>query len=151
MTKSCFFIGHREVSERVGTLLEQAVERHIREYEVTDFFVGGYGSFDRLAAGAVKRAKQRYPELSLTLLLPYHPGLRPVAPPPGFDGTFYPSGMEHVPPRLAIVRANRYMVEHSDYLIAYARRPGNSRNLVEYALKREKRGLIQVENLALKE
>lgn len=146
--RTCFFIGHCEVSARVGAVLEQAVERHILEYQATDFFVGGYGGFDRLAAGAVKRAKQRYPELSLTLLLPYHPGQRPVAVPPGFDGTFYPSGMEHVPPRLAIVRANRYMVEHSDYLIAYARHPGNSRNLVEYALKREKRGLIQVENLA---
>ena len=30
--------------------------------------------------------------------------------PEGFDGSFYPEGMEKVPRRVAIVRANRYMV-----------------------------------------
>ncbi len=148
MERICFFIGHHEASERIRAVLEKAVERHIEEYEVTNFFVGGYGGFDRLAAETVKRAKRQHPELTPPLLLPYHPALRPTEPPPGFDGTFYPPGMERVPPRLSIVRANRYMVEHSDYLIAYAQHPGNSRCLVEYASKREKRGLIQVENLA---
>lgn len=44
--------------------------------------------------------------------------------------------MERVPRRLAILKANRYMVEHSDCIIAYIRRPGNARNLLEYARKR---------------
>ena len=40
------------------------------------------------------------------------------------------------------------MVEHSDYLIAYAWHPAsNARDLVEYAKKCEKRGLIQVTEL----
>ena len=46
--------------------------------------------------------------------------------------------------RLAIVRANRYMVDHCDFLIAYAYRPGNSRKLLEYARRREQRGFMQV-------
>ena len=52
----------------------------------------------------------------LTNMLPYHPYDRPTPIPPGFDGTFYPPGMETVPKWAAIVHANRYMVEHSDYL-----------------------------------
>ena len=56
--------------------------------------------------------------------------------------------MESVPKRLAIVRANRYMVDNSDYLIAYTRHPGNAKELLEYAQLREERGLIRVRNLA---
>ena len=53
--------------------------------------------------------------------------------------------MEKVPHKLAIVRANRYMVGHVDYLIAYAWHPaGNARNIVEYAYNRERKGKISV-------
>lgn len=52
--------------------------------------------------------------------------------------------METVPKPLAIVRANRYMIDNSDYLIAYAWHPGNAREQVEYAEWRENRGLIHV-------
>ena len=64
----------------------------------------------------------------------------------GFDGTFYPPNMETVPRRYAIVRANRYMVTISDYLDAgYV---GNTRELVAFARRREKRGKIRIANLA---
>ena len=132
--KSCFFIGHREASEEIYPALYATVEQHILEYGVTEFIVGHYGGFDRLAASAVKEAKRFYPEVKLTLLLPYHPAERPIPTPDGFDGTFYPPGMESVPRKIAIVRANRYVVDHVDYLIAYARHPAsNARELVEYA------------------
>ena len=143
--KSCFFIGHREASEAIFAELQAAVEQHIVEFGVTEFIVGHYGGFDRLAARAVIEAKKSHPEVTLTLLLPYHPAERPMATPEGFDGTYYPPDMERVPRRLAIVRANRYMVDHVDYLIAYAWHPGsNARELVEYAQIREKRGAMQV-------
>ena len=125
--KSCFFIGHREASEEIYPVLYAAVEQHIVEYGVTEFFVGHYGGFDRLAA----------------LLLPYHPAERPISTPDGFDSTFYPPGMESVPRKIAIVRANRYVVDHVDYLIAYAWHPAsNARELVEYARRREKNGSL---------
>ena len=141
--KSCFFIGHREASEEIYPVLHAAVEQHIVEYGVTEFFVGHYGGFDRLAALAVKEAKRFYPEVKLTLLLPYHPAERPISTPDGFDSTFYPPGMESVPRKIAIVRANRYVVDHVDYLIAYAWHPAsNARELVEYAKRRVKKGSL---------
>ena len=141
--KSCLFIGHREASEEIYPVLYAAVEQHIVEYGVTEFIVGHYGGFDRLAASAVKEAKRFYPEVRLTLLLPYHPVERPIPTPNGFDGTFYPPGMESVPRKVAIVRANRYVVDHVDYLIAYAWHPAsNTRELVEYAKSREKKGFL---------
>lgn len=70
-----------------------------------------------------------------------------MAAPEGFDGTYYPPDMECVPRRVAIVRANRYMVDHVDYLIAYAWHPAsNARDLVEYALKKGSK-IISVVNI----
>ena len=143
--KSCFFIGHREASSEIFPALTEAIEQHIVECGVTEFIVGNYGGFDHIAAKAVIAARERHPEITLSLLIPYHPAERPVELPQGFDNTFYPPGMEKVPRKLAIVRANRYMVDHVDYLIAYAWHPAsNARDLVEYAQKREQRSLISV-------
>lgn len=132
--KSCFFIGHREAGPEILPALEAAIEKHISEYGVTEFIVGHYGGYDRLAARALVAAKKCHPEIRLLMLIPYHPAECPVETPPGFDGTFYPPGMESVPRRFAIVRANRYMIDRSDYLISYVWHPAsNARNLFDYA------------------
>lgn len=135
--KSCFFIGHRESPIEILPMLINSVEQHITNYSVMEFIVGNYGAFDRLAAKAVVFAKKRHPEIILSLLIPYHPTEHHVEIPPEFDNTFYSPGMEKIPRRYAIIRANRYMVDHTDYLIAYARHPAsNARNLVAYALRK---------------
>lgn len=143
--KSCFFIGHREASSEILPALAEAVEKHITQYGVTEFIVGNYGGFDHMAAKAVIAAKERHPGIILSMLIPYHPAERPMKPPQGFDNTFYPPGMEKVPRKLAIVRANRYMVDHVDYLIAYAWHPvSNARELLEYARKKEQKGVLTI-------
>lgn len=140
MGNSCFFIGHRETTSEILPALQAAIETHINEYGVTEFIVGGYGGFDRLAAKAVIDLKRRYSGITLSLLIPYHPAERPIETPPGFDNTFYPPSMEKVPRRVAIVRANRYMVDHVDYLIAFAWHPAsNARDLVAYA---QRKGIV---------
>ena len=55
--KSCFFIGHREASDELLPALQRAVEQHIEGYGVTEFIVGGYGGFDRLATVVLIAAK----------------------------------------------------------------------------------------------
>ena len=143
--KTCFFTGHREAPDSLLPILDAEVERHITEYGVTDFIVGRYGRFDSMAARCVKAAKKRHPEVTLTLLLPYHPYDQPIPTPSGYDATFYPPGMETVPKLAAIIRANHYMVDHSDFLIAYAWHPAsNAKELTEYAKQRESKGLIAV-------
>lgn len=146
----CFFIGHRDTESGLMPQIEAAVNRHITEYGVTEFVVGQYGSFDRMAARAVINAKRHHPNITLSILLPYHPLERPVNAPDGYDDTFYPPDMEKVPRKLAIVRVNKYMVDNSDFLIAYVWHPAsNARNLLKYAQARERKGLIRIENLAV--
>ncbi len=146
---TCFFIGHRDAPEALRPLLSDAVERHITQCGVTEFIVGHYGRFDAMAASAVRAAKKQHPEISLVLLLPYYPFPYETD---GFDATFYPPDMESVPKPFAIVRANEYMIRSADYLICYDRgQIGKTRDFVELARQRERKGLIHIENLAEKE
>ena len=146
--KSCFFIGHREADERLLPRLELTIERLIAEENVRYFYVGGYGGFDRIAAAVVKRAKQKCPDITLMLVLPYHPAERPTEAPAGFDGTYHPEGLENTPRRYAIVRTNRIMVDTCDWLVCYVcHGASNSRNLLEYARRREEKSLIQIINI----
>ena len=146
--KSCFFIGHRDADERLLPRLELVIDRLIREEHVRYFYVGGYGGFDRVAAAAVRRMKQKYPDITLMLVLPYHPAERPTEAPDGFDGTYHPDGLESTPKRYAIVRANRIMVDACDWLICYVRHgAGNSRKLLEYASLREKKSFVKIMNI----
>ena len=146
--KSCFFIGHREADERLLPRLELVIDRLISEETVRYFYVGGYGGFDRIAAAAVKRAKQKHSDITLMLVLPYHPAERTVPTPNGFDGTYHPEGLENTPRRYAIVRTNKIMVDSCEWLVCYVRRgASNSRNLLEYAQRRKAKGLMHIINI----
>lgn len=140
--KTCFFIGSRYTPSSIEEQLIKVVEKHITEYGVTTFIVGHYGSFDSLVIDVLKEAKKRHTNIELYLLAPYALNQNRDAP-EWFNGTLYPEGLESVPKRYAIVQANRYMIQHSDYLISYCG-VGNSRKFVEYAQEREKKGLIRV-------
>ena len=119
MMKTCFLIGHRDAPFMVREKLEKAIAAAITDYGVTEFVVGQYGAFDTMAAACLAEAKKACPEIRLVLLLPYHPSARAFVLPAGFDASLYPPGMEAVPRRLAIVRANEYMAKHCDLLIGY--------------------------------
>ena len=144
---SCFFIGHRETDAALLPKIKAAAEYLIQQ-QVSVFYVGMYGNFDRLAGEAVIQLKHEYPGVRLFLVLPYHPADRPIEAPPEYDGTFYPDGMEAVSRRYAIAKANRMMIDSCDWLIAYVTHTvSNAHNLMEYALRQQKKGLIQVINL----
>ena len=150
MGSTCFFIGHHNAPQSVSPLLDEAVERHITEYGVTRFIVGHYGAFDSMAAGAVIHAKKEHENIELQLLLPYHPAERKIELPEGFDSSYYPEGMEKAPRRVAIVRANEYVIRHvCDYLICYdLYLATKTHDFVEVARVREVKGGLHVENLA---
>lgn len=140
-TKRCFFIGHRDTPEDILYALRMAIEGHIVRYGVEEFVVGDYGSFDRYARMALLEAKERYPRIALIQLAPYQRTGRSVKLWDGFHGIFCPPIPPDTPKRLYIVKANQYMVEHCDYLIACTWKPGNSRRIVEYAAKKRMCGV----------
>lgn len=145
--KNCFFIGHRDTPQEVYPILLQTIQHLILTEGVTDFYVGNYGAFDRMVVRAVRECKQHH-NITLTALIPYHPTERPITISEGVNGTFYPPGMEYIPRKFAIVKANQYMVDHVDHLVAYAWHPAsNARNLLEYAKRRAATGALQIWNI----
>ena len=98
------------------------------------------------------QSKRRRPRITLILMTPYYPVRQAVKLPEGFDTLFYPPNLQTVPNRAAIIRANQYMVECSNYLIAYVWHPAsNARELLEYAGTGTRKGKIHITNLADKQ
>ncbi len=148
MHKTCFLFGHRNAPLDLTPKIEQAMEDQILQHGITQFIVGQYGNFDHMAIAAGRNIKSRYPEIVLLLLIPYHPAERPPELPRGFDAVFYPPDMEFVPKRLAIVKANQYMVATAESIICYVNHPGNTRNLLTLAQRRVRKSGIPLRNLA---
>ena len=145
--KSCFMFGHGDAPESIMPRIQAAIEAQYRDNGVTVFYVGNRGSFDRMASAAVKQVKRRFPEISLILVLAYHPGERSVDLGEGFDGSYYPP-LESVPKRYAIVRANQHMIDTADSVICYVNHVGNTRKLLEYAMRKHRKEGVIIENVA---
>ena len=59
------------------------------------------------------------------------------------------NSLESIPKPYAIVRANEYTIQACGYLICYDRgQIGKTRDYVALARRRERKGLIHIENLA---
>lgn len=146
---NCFFIGHRNTPETVYVPLLESIKRHITEWGVSEFYVGHYGAFDRMAARALCETKNQYPHIKNYLLLAYHPSIKRVELPKGFESTLFLDGQEKSLPRYAITNLNKHIIQKVDYLIAYSRTvTDGSHNLLHYAKAKEKKGLLVITNLA---
>ena len=139
--------GHGDAPGSIMPKIMEAIEAQYRNNGVLVFYVGNRGNFDRMAAAAVKQMKQRIPEISLILVLAYHPGERAVDLTDGFDGSYYPP-LENVPRRYAIVKANQHMIDTADSVICYVNHVGNTRKLLEYTLRKQKGSSLSVDNVA---
>lgn len=142
MRKSCFLFGHADTPQSILPALVEAIEHEVAK-NVTDFYVGYHGNFDRLAATALRQVKKRHTDITASLVLAYHPAELPMESPVGFDGTFYPP-LENTPRRYAIVKANRYMVQSSDSIICYVKHCGNSRQLLNCAIRKNDISIINL-------
>ena len=89
--------------------------------EKCEIFLGGYGNFDSFAYSCAKKFKAANPNVKLIFITPYRDEKYIKEKMYGrdeIDEIVYPP-LEHVPLRYAISRRNRWIVEHSDIIIAY--------------------------------
>jgi len=104
------------------------------------FLIGRNGEFDEYAASIIKTVKKEYQNtnIDLTLVLPYT-----VADieyyEKYYDSIIIPESMYGAHPKSAILLKNRWMVERSDAVIAYAERNnGGAYKAMKYAEKLHK-------------
>jgi len=134
------FCGHskiyktEEISKWLDTILPSLIEGG-----ADIFYLGGYGDFDSLAASAVRRQKAVYPDIESVLVLAY---LNRDVDASRYDNTTYPP-LERVPPRLAILKRNEWMVSASDVVVSGVTHGwGGAAKTLDFA-KRKKKVIFQ--------
>ncbi|MBQ7948860.1 MAG: hypothetical protein IJ284_03770 [Clostridia bacterium] len=117
------FCGHaqfhktEEYEQKILAFLEEKVGD-----QPADIYLGGYGGFDSFANDCCKKYKETHPKVSLLFITPYmaveyqknHLDYQQTR----YDGIIYPE-IEDKPKRFAISYRNKWMVEKSDYVVAY--------------------------------
>lgn len=145
---ACFFIGHRLITDNIIPSLIKTIEKHITEYGVSEFYVGHQGNFDSIVTRVLTQAKQQYPHIRNYLLLAYHPAIKSVEKPDGFESTLLLDGLESTPPRFTIPKRNQKILQEVEYLICYVTGVTNgSYNLLRTAKQLEKQGRLTITNL----
>ena len=112
---TCTFFGNRDAPD-VSTILREVLIDLIENRKVDSFLVGNNGRFDDIVIKELAMLQQRYSHIRWSVVLAYMPRQKNMIFP-----TIYPEGMENVPPKYAIARRNKWMIEQADCVVAYTR------------------------------
>ena len=141
--KICCFAGHRSIADKydLSVQIYEKCEKLICQCGVKTFWVGNYGSFDTLAAGIVRKLKSKYSDIELDLFLPYVTKTineyREMYY-KEYDHMIIADMPENTPVRYRILKCNQFMIEQSDFLIAYVNHSfGGAAKTLEYARKKK--------------
>ncbi len=115
----CTFFGHRLILAEIKPLLEKEIIDLIENHNVNVFYVGNKGSFDVMVYETLQKISSTYPHIKYYVVLAYLPQKTPVYTYYNFSDTIYPSVLERTPPRFAISKRNKWMIEKSDFVITY--------------------------------
>lgn len=136
MSKVAFF-GHRrydyeKYTERIRGRIEELVEKGANE-----FYNGFRGDFDKICAKIVFGLKNDYPHIKNVLVLSYRPAEN-FSLPQYFDESVYLLEGP-VPPRFAIWRTNRKVVELVDFVVSgVVFSYGGAKEACDYAKRKNK-------------
>lgn len=136
------FCGHSKLYSNYDSIKAKCLEivRELIKKGADSFLVGDYGDFDAIAASVCLSQKKEHPYIEVCLILPYYrPHIDDYTQQRynRFDSTIMPP-LEDTPYRYRIVRANQYMVDQSDILIAYVCSSGGAAKTLEYGRKKDK-------------
>ena len=137
---TCTFFGHRDCYDVDTENLRYTIENLI-SLGVETFYVGNQGYFDRIVFECLLKLKEIYPQLRIFVVLAYLPIAKSIYDP--YSGySIYPEGIEIGPPRFAIERRNKWMLEQSDYCLCcvnYSRGGAH-----KFALQAKRKGLTVI-------
>lgn len=131
------FCGHSTLPNSVDVAASLAVViKDLIAEGATEFYFGGYGEFDSLAARVVRDAKDSHPDIRSTLVVPY---IDREINPSLYDGSVYPP-LESVPRRFAISKRNEWMIDQADVVVSGVTHDwGGAAATLKYAQRKKKR------------
>ncbi len=132
---TCTFFGHRDTQADVEERLKDVLTELITEKEVTTFWVGNEGNFDRMVRRVIQELSVNFPHVRYAVVLAYRPLNRPGDT--EYGDTVYPQELANVPLRAAIPARNAWMLAHAEYVVTYVCRHGSA---VQWQREAEKSG-----------
>lgn len=113
----CTFFGHANAPKEIEPIIKSTLVELIENKDVTTFYVGNHGNFDNMVAKVLKELSEIY-SIEYYVVLAYMPKKNEI-----FNNhTLLPEGIELVHPKYAISWRNKWMIDKSDYVVAYVRR-----------------------------
>lgn len=139
MSKTCAFFGNadiigdvREVAEKI----RQTAIDLITNKQVDTFLVGIKGKFETLSHRIMEQIKCDYPQIKIMLVIAYERDLEKVAY--KFDDIYYPPLAELGYRGWSIAKRNDWIIEQTDYVIAYNEYQGRAYNYCKKAKRKGK-------------
>lgn len=140
----CTFFGHKDTPGYVEPILRSVLIDLIENRKVDMFFAGNQGNFDYMVRNNLRSLKFEYSHVNYAVVLAYMPSER-NDPHMDCSDTVFPEGLESVPPKYAIARRNRWMLDISDYVVTYVTHRGGG--AAQFMLLAQKKGKTVI-NLA---
>ena len=112
----CTFFVHRNVPKEIEPILKSTLIDLLENHDVTTFYVGNQAGFDYLVKTVLKELANNY-SIDYFVVLAYLPREQDLLS--SNELTLYPEGLETVPRRFAISYRNKWMIQHSDYVVTY--------------------------------
>ncbi len=135
---TCTFFGHRNITHDIESVLNSVLVDLIENENVNLFYVGNSGVFDAMVQNKLKHLKSLYPHIKCFTVIAYMPTKQNKTE-TDLD-TIYPDGLENTPPKFAINKRNKWMIDKSDYVVTYVKHTtGGAVKFKEFAEKEEKK------------
>ena len=114
---ACTFFGHRDCPDTIKPRLKETLTALITSQGVDMFYVGNQGQFDAIIRSVLRELKAEYTHIDYAVVLAYMPGKKEEYD--DYSDTMLPERIESVYPRYSISWRNNWMLQHSDYVLAY--------------------------------
>ena len=150
MKRICMFCGHRDICLDADEIknIKKILNDLIKNENVNTFYTGGMGNFDKICSGIVRELKKVYKHIRLYLIIPYltKKVLRENMEDCVYDEIIEPD-LGDVYYKCAIVKRNQWMVEKSEYIVAYVyKKYGGAYTTLKYGNKLGRK-VINIKNI----
>ncbi len=137
MKHTCCFCGHAEIETISLSVLERTVLELIEQKGINQFYSGHKGQFDLLCEKVILGLKKNNPQIRLCWVIPYRTKeLDDAFICSRFDEIIFPELQKFR--KYAILERNRWMVDHSLYMISFIHKPSRAKDMLDYAKKKGK-------------
>lgn len=111
----CTFIGHSDCNPEITSKLYDTIEKLIKDYNVTTFYVGTHGKFDYYSYTTLCELEKIY-KINILVVISH---LNNIPEYCNSKNTVFPEAVQKTPYKYAIIARNNYMIDKSEFIICY--------------------------------